>query len=48
VKRLADSHLGACAVVMVERGGANEGDAVVLIPIGRMKEVTAHASVRSP
>jgi hypothetical protein len=48
VKRLADGGLRACAFVMVERGGANEGDAVILIPIGRMKEVTAHASVRSP
>jgi hypothetical protein len=40
--------LRACAFVMVERGEANEGDAVVSIPTGRMKEVTALASVRSP
>ena len=48
VKSLADGGLRACAFVMVERGEANEGDAVVLIPTGRMKEVTALASVRSP
>ena len=48
MKRLADRGLRACAFVMVERGEANEGDAVVLVPTGRMKEVTALVSVRSP
>jgi hypothetical protein len=48
VKRLADGGLRACAFVMVEGDEANEGDAVVLIPTGRMKEVTPLACVRSP
>ena len=48
VKSLAEGGFRACAFVMVERGEANEGDAVVSIPTGRMKEVTALASLRSP
>jgi hypothetical protein len=48
VKPLGDGGFRACAFVIVERGRANEGDAVILIPTGRIKEVSAHASVRSP
>ena len=44
MNRLDDGSLGVCSVVVVERGGVNEGDAIVIAPPGRMKEAKAHAS----
>jgi hypothetical protein len=36
-----------CAVVMVKRGGANEGNVVVLTLTGRVQEAKTLASLRS-
>jgi len=37
VKRLDDGSPGVCSVVMVGRGGVNEGNAIVLTPTGKDK-----------